>query len=230
MANFHFSLPLAFIFLLLFAVGLVVLSAKSTFRLNGLKFSFRRYFPFELYYQKTLRQSSFFRIFLLILFGLSLAIVILFVVTFRKEITNLVFAITVGIFFILGLISTLIIFMLKPNFLSQFKLYVILNFAFVLMSNGTLGILSLSSLYTHIAFKVIGAFALFFAGLTAILMLNPKLKDWARLDKKTNQDGTVSHVRPVVSPLAYSLWLNSVLLMLGELLILISMLLSSLNY
>jgi len=39
-----------------------------------------------------------------------------------------------------------------------------------------------------------------------ILIINPKLKDWARLEEKSNEDGTIIYVRPKYFVLAFTEW------------------------
>ena len=54
-----------------------------------------------------------------------------------------------------------------------------------------------------------------------IIMINPKLRDWARLEKQVNGDGTISYRRPKVFILALSEWLTILINHLSFVLILI---------
>lgn len=230
MINYPFALPLALIFGLIALLILVVVSVKTTFRLQYKeKFSFRNRFPFEAYYQREQRIASYFRLALMLLLGLSLAVIVIFAIAFRSEVSNLVYAIAIGVFYILALVSSLVTFMLKPNYLSQFKIYVILSFAFALMAHAMLGILLVTNVFEHLAYKIVAGFAFALAVAVIVMMVNPKLKNWAKLNINKNADGTVSYERPKISPLAFSLWLNFLGLTLGELLMLVVLLLNALG-
>lgn len=231
MTNFPFAVPLVFIFVIVLLVVLFVFTAKITYHTNEKQtFYFRNHFPYELYYQKRLNISSYCRLVLIILFAVLLAGICLFITTFRGASANLAYALVIGIFFILAYIVGLVLFMLRVNYLSQFKLYATLFFLFTSMSAGMVGIVSLTSIFAHFAYKVIGGFSFALMALNIILMLNPKLKKWDRLDKITNKDGTITYVRPKISPLAYSLWISMLSLIACEILCLIMMLISSLGY
>lgn len=49
-----------------------------------------------------------------------------------------------------------------------------------------------------------------------LISINPKLKDWARLEAHKNEDGTTSFIRPKVFPLAFSEWLVVLLFVLAN--------------
>ena len=98
------------------------------------------------------------------------------------------------------------------------------------MANGMIGVFFLTSLFIHVAYKVLAGFAFTLMAFNLLMALNPKLTKWDHLEESKNKDGTVSYVRPKISPLAFSLWLNFLTLIGGELILLISLLLNSLGY
>ncbi len=63
---------------------------------------------------------------------------------------------------------------------------------------------STGSVY-HMILGIVGA--LLALGMFAVIF-NPKLLNWYRLDKETNDDGTISVTRPKIFPLAFSEWLS----------------------
>lgn len=205
--------------------------AKTTYYASQKEhFYFRNHFPFELYHQKKLNIGSYFRIVLIALLAVLLVGMCLFISSFRNSLNNLAYAIAIAIFFILGFFVATILFILRPNYLKQFKIYATLFFLFSSMSSGMVGIISLTSIFSHFAYKIIGGFAFALMAVNIVLMLNPKLKQWDRLDKVINADNTITYVRPKISPLAYSLWIGFITLISSEILCLLIMLISSFNY
>lgn len=64
---------------------------------------------------------------------------------------------------------------------------------------------------------------------SVILILNPKIRDWSKLEKKKNDDGSVSYARPKRFVLPYSEWLLFFLIMLSNVISLIGLYIISIN-
>lgn len=231
MVSYSYILPLCFLIFLIFFLITFLIFAKATYKTTtGETYMFRRYFPFELFHQNKINIVSYVRLMLILFFAIMLASVVIFVTAFRNETSNLFYAIALGIFYVVAMLVSLVTFILKPNYLKQFILYCTLVFVLNLMSNATLGIICFTGIFTHVAYKIIGGFAFALSGFNLILTINPKLRNWSKLETQKNQDGTLSYIRPKISPLAFSLWLSYATLIAGVVLILIVLLLGSFNF
>lgn len=95
---------------------------------------------------------------------------------------------------------------------------------------------SMTALFSILSFNVWNRFnqgsalsivCLVLAALLAIfdilIVFNPKLSNWAKLEQIQNQDGTVSYDRPKIFPLALSEWLMILSLFLSELVFFVSL-------
>lgn len=230
MVQYNYLIPLILIIVLFLTVILFVITGRTTYYANEkTRFSFRNRFPFELNYQRNITIVSYFRLFLIFLFALCVGFPILFATSFRGA-SNIAYATVIAFFFIAGALVDLILFFVRPTFLKQFKIYSTLAIVLALMANGMVGIFFLTSVYEHVAFKVIAGISFALMAFNFVLAINPKLSRWDRLEESKNNDGTVNYVRPKISPLAFSLWLNFLTLISGNMLLLISLLLTSLGY
>jgi hypothetical protein len=173
------------------------------------EFSFRSYFPFELFRQKL----SLFQSFTWILLGL----------TFLSSISSVLYAILGYRNFSWGYSGYLIaialiyfVFALSFIFLSIVNVYFPkqhLSIFFVAVASSLLkkGMLcfdffSINKMESKLGL-LIPAIVLAVLGLSDLfLILNPRLKDWDRMERVANKDGTVSFQRPKRFVLAYSEW------------------------
>lgn len=225
-----YLVPLISIIVLLLVIILFVITGRVTYYANEkMSFSFRNRFPFELNYQKNITIVSYFRLFLIFLFALCVGFPILYATSF-SGVSNIAYASVIAIFFIASAITSLVLFFIRPTHLKQFKLYSTLSIVMTMMANGMVGVFSLTSVYFHFAYKIIAGFAFLLTAVSLALAINPKLNKWDRLEEVKNKDGTMNYVRPKISPLAFSLWINYLTLVSGNMLLLISLLLTALNY
>jgi len=229
MNNFSYLVPLLlFVGLVILVTLLIVFIRNSYYLSNKVKYSFLNRFPFESIYQK---RNGIYGIQLGLLIGISALLVTingLYASTFSKAGSTLAYAISIGVIFSLNIVAAVLCFFVTPNNLKNFKLYSMLSIVLGILDNAMLGIFSMSGVYDHpYAFKIVGAFAFILMLANVILAFNPKLKDWDKLTEDKNMDGSITYVRPKISPLAMSLWFNFLTIVLGESLILINMLLAS---
>lgn len=230
MVQYNYLIPLILIIVLFLTIILFVVTGRTTYFANEkTRFSFRNRFPFELNYQRNVVIVSYFRIFLIFLFALCVAFPILFATSFRGA-SNIAYATIIAFFFIASALVDLILFFIRPTYLKQFKVYSTLAITLTMMAEGMVGVFFLTSVYSHVAYKVMAGIAFALMLLNLIMAINPKLSRWDRLEESKNKDGTINYVRPKISPLAFSLWLNFLTLVSGEFILLISLLLSALNY
>lgn len=197
------------LFLIIYLVN--VRSFKDEY---GDKFSFLRHFPFELDQDKKGDHKFVYRAMLILIFALMGVSYILALKDYFKY-TTLTYVISIfGILsylslFFLAIIDTrfvkihLIVFGL--NFLSTLvNILSIIFFAFYFIDWKIPTAFDYPSLlgYIVVAFSIIFVIALL------IIMFNPKLKYWAKLEKQVNSDGTISYRRGKVFILALSEWLT----------------------
>ncbi|MCQ2794702.1 MAG: hypothetical protein MJ214_00620 [Bacilli bacterium] len=230
MIQYNYLIPLILIIVLFLTVILFIVTGRTTYYANEkTRFSFRNRFPFELNYQRNITIVSYFRLFLIFLFALCVGFPILFATSFRGA-SNVAYATVIAFFFIASALVDLVLFFIRPTYLKQFKIYSTLAITLTMMAEGMIGVFFLTSIYTHIAFKVMAGIAFALMGFNLLMAINPKLSRWDCLEESKNKDGTMNYVRPKISPLAFSLWLNFLTLVIGEFILLISLLLSGLGY
>lgn len=227
MNNYSYYVPLFLLVGLAFLIFFFVLFIRRSYYLsNKIKFSFMNRFPFETIYQKGNSLRNIYIGILIALCCLLFAINAIYISTF-KEISVLGYAIFIGLLFILNVVCALAMFFVTPKNYRLFKIYAVLSIILAILSNATLGIISVTNIYSHFSHKIVGGFAFFLSFCNIVIAFNPKLKNWEKLAEDTNSDGTIIYVRPKISPLAFSLWINYLTIILGETLILINMILSS---
>lgn len=230
MIQYSYLIPLILMIVLLLAVILFIITGRTTYYANEkTRFSFKNRFPFEMNYQRNVVVVSYFRLFLIFLFALCVGFPILFATSFRGA-SNIAYATVIAFFFIATALVDLILFFLRPTYLKQFKIYSTLAIALAMMASGMMGVFLFTSVYEHVAYKILGGIAFALLAFNLIMAVNPKLSHWDRLEEIKNKDGTMNYVRPKISPLAFSLWLNFLTLILGNLILLISLLLTGLGY
>lgn len=230
MVQYNYLIPLILMIVLFLAVILFIVTGRTTYYANEkTRFSFKNRFPFEMNYQKNVVIVSYFRLFLIFLFALCVGFPILFATSFRGA-SNIAYATVIAFFFIATALVDLILFFLRPTYLKQFKVYSTLAITLAMMANGMIGVFLFTSVYEHVAYKILGGIAFALLAFNLLMAVNPKLSHWDRLEESKNKDGTLNYVRPKISPLAFSLWLNFLTLILGNLILLISLLLTGLGY
>lgn len=228
MNKYSYFVPLFLLVGLIVLLFFFIVFIKNSFYLaNKEKYSFMNRFPFESIYQKNNRLRSIYFVVLSFLMLLCVAINVLYIFMFTQHASSLGYAIFIALLFILNVVCSLAVFVVTPKNYRLFKTYSVLAIVFGILSNCTLGIFSVSGVFDHYSFKIIGGLAFVISATNIVLAFNPKLKDWEKLTEDTNSDGTIIYVRPKISPLAFTLWLNNLLLIIGEVLIIISMFLVS---
>lgn len=221
-------LPIIFLSVLVTLTFLFIVFARTTYRTNELKkLSFKNRFPFEIYYQKNIEITSYFRLILILLFIYLIVIPIFFAVQFTGA-ANIAYASMIALFFALADICGAALFLVRATYVKQFKILVTLFLSFTLIANVMVGIFSFSNVFDHIAHKLFGGVAIFFGLAIAALAVNPKIRDWAKLESKDDANGSLIYDRPKVSYFVITLWITYLILILGESLLLINSLIASL--
>jgi hypothetical protein len=170
------------------------------------EYAFLSYFPYELF--ETSREPFFLtgRIFE----GLYLAAILLSTdCLFLPGYEDLSFSIMVVIFYVAAVLGTLALTLVSASFPKQHLALFFLTAAAMGLKDAVAGYYLVAIYkYTLEGYALALAIVLFVIALAyALLLLNPKLKDWAKMKAVANPDGTVSYVRPRPFVLAASEWL-----------------------
>ena len=193
------------------------------------QFSFFRNFPYEIitiYKDK----SKIYKVLLFIFSGLCFAPIFV-VVPLIGEFGELGWiAIMNSCLYGLAGIMVVSIHLFEARFIKTHTLLVTIMIGLAFLSS------SISALFSMLTFNVynrfnegsplaIGCFALFVlaALFDLFVAFNPKLKDWTKLEKITNPDGSISYDRPKIFPLAFSEWLIIFSLFLSEVVFFVSL-------
>lgn len=226
------SVNLIWILLLVSFVGVfaslivvILLLSKS----NEMRFSFLRHFPYEVILFNP-DKSKIYKILLFIFSGLCFSPIFV-VVPLISEFGDLAWlAILNACFYGFSGLLISAIHLFEAKYIRTHSLLVSIFIALAFLSS------ALSALFAILTFNVynrfnqgsplsIFCFALFIvAALFDILIaFNPKLKDWTKLEKYINDDGSVSYDRPKIFPLAISEWLVILSLFISEVIFFISL-------
>ncbi|MDY0177654.1 MAG: sodium/proton-translocating pyrophosphatase [Erysipelotrichia bacterium] len=218
MAHQIASFVLATIFIALF----LVFSLISYFDYHKKKFDFKNTFPYEINDYKITRENIYGKI----SFGVSLLALIFFYATYSLGLTNYHFgmAIFIGLMGIIGLLASAIIFFASFNNLKLHLAGDVLLFSSGIALNAGISFYTLWDLRDrtipiNILKIVIGAIVLLIMVVLILLVINPKMKEWNKLEEKTSEDGTVSYERPKRIILAYVEWLYFLILFIDALLL-----------
>lgn len=212
--------------LLIYASSFLVFIVVNLLKIRKEKdyFSFTNYFPFEF------MKKGKIDILLYLFIGLSFLPFIVIFPSFSDMGDLLIFNIVIACVF--GLSSLLIgaiykistqylkthiqlsTFLIAASFLSSalVALHFFLNYATLAKFGGR-----------AIIYLICGIIASLLAILVLVLSFNPKLKNWAQLDVRSSEDGSIIS-RPKFFSLAYSEWISILIIYLSEILFFISML------
>jgi hypothetical protein len=170
------------------------------------EYSFLSYFPYELF--ETSRAPHFLtgRIFE----GLYLCAFLLSTsVLFLPGYEDISFSILIVIFYVATALGTLSLTLVSLSFPKQHLALFFLTGASMALKDAASGYYLVAIYRYNLEGYVLAlAIVLFvFALIYALLFLNPRLKDWAKMKAVANPDGTASYVRPRPFVLAFSEWL-----------------------
>lgn len=129
---------------------------------------------------------------------------------------------------IIGALALLTITMLPAKFIRQHTLIDTIFFIATFLVAALAAVISFTTMISatnKVYYGICGGFAVIFALTSAILIINPRLRNWAKLETKTNEDGTKELVRPKYFALAYTEWLFVLLFELSTIALFLSILL-----
>lgn len=195
------------VLLLLALIGLMVCYFKE----NDYFYHFQNTFPYELAKVKTNTPMIISRILLLSSFMFLFAFYIIY--PFELYLSNIdIMSKFVSIIGCASIISFFGIFLFD---MKNVKLHLIMDvflFSFSFILTASIAVMGFWTLNDQSASSIdlkkiiCASVACLMAILQLILIFNPKLKDWSKLEQKSNDDGTIVYVRPKWFALAYSEW------------------------
>lgn len=197
------------LFLIIYLVN--VRSFKDEY---GDKFSFLRHFPFELDQDKKGDHKFIYRAMLILIFALM---GVSYVLALKDYFQYTTLTYVISIFGILSYLSLFFLAIIDTRFVKIHLIIFGLNFLSTLVNILSIIFFAFYFIdwkiptafdYPNWLGYIIVAFAILFVITLLIIMFNPKLKDWAKLEKQVNGDGTISYRRGKVFILALSEWLT----------------------
>ena len=128
-----------------------------------------------------------------------------------------------SIFHIFSMLSFVLINLIEPKFIRQHTLISTIYLA------SCFGILAMISIFGILLFTttgrilplIIGIITTLLSILQILIILNPKLKDWAKLEAFVDENKNINYRRPKIFILALSEWLTFLLSTIGLILFLI---------
>lgn len=186
-----------------FFIGYFLFSKRNYFNRFNIEYHVRNTFPYEFNYQGRFKDNLLGNLFLCLFFITSIGNFAMF------DLTHTGFMIFV---LVMGLFSSIMVLLINFVPLKLLKGHIatsVLTFLAAFITPASIAIASFSiyrsnqnslALATSIIAIVVTVFVF-------ILIMNPNLTHWAHVEKKTNEDGSVSYVRPKYFVLAFSEWL-----------------------
>ncbi len=168
-------------------------------------YDFRNHFPYELNYNLKFTDNFLGNLCLV----LSLLSSIFFFVFFNQDHSNglLIFSLVSGIMVAID-IGAMIFVPLK--YLRSHMALDVFLFAFTFMipcAGAVSGLFAYNNDHTKIATLVITILLFALTLFLFVIIMNPKLSKWTKMDSVTSEDGTISYVRPKFFVLAFSEWI-----------------------
>lgn len=188
---------------------------------NNEKYSFLKHFPHELSYKDSPnRRRHLVFIFIYVFMFYSILWNTLPFITEFKSFAGLV--VVEALFAVVTSLSFLAINIVEAKYVRQHTLVATLYMA------GSFGMVMMTGVFSVLLFTInrssssltVGVFSFLLAILQILVILNPRLKDWAKLDSKRSDSGEITYSRPKLFPLAYSEWLTFIISTLGLILFL----------
>lgn len=190
------------------------------------RYSFLNMFPYELSYHNQGRLLLFYRLFLYVYAAFSLTPALLLISKYFNYPSFLSYLALIGGIFVISAISFLTLHIIQAKFVRLHSLVATSYFASSVLSAGASSIflinLYLSNNGTQPVFLFLGIVVAILGLFILAIMVNPRLRDWAKMNSQQNEDGTVVIVRPRIFVLALSEWLVIGLNLLVQIIILVA--------
>lgn len=197
-------LLIAFLGMFIFGVS----NYQETFKA---KFSLLNMFPYELSYHNQGMMIIIYRFFLYVYVAFSISPALLMISKYYHFPGYVSYLIMVGILFVISAVSLLTLHIIQAKYVRLHTIVATIFFAVSALTSGAVSIvlinLYISNNYVDIKFLMIGLMEAMLGFATLLIMLNPRLRNWAQMNSTTDEDGTVVIERPRFFVLAFSEWL-----------------------
>lgn len=208
--------------IILISVAIISIISCLIYSLNnqkvkGIKYSFLNEFPNELKSKTKNSRITNILLFTFISVSIALAIVLpLRINDIELDPTLKYVAIFGVVSFILGALFFALINIVPPVFIVMHTRIFLIMVTALMLSNTVFGIVSFFSFYLLGNIKYLITLVMFaICALSLIvIMLNPKLITWTKLEKKKSVSDEIVYVRPKILSLAFSEWLSIIFLLL----------------
>jgi hypothetical protein len=201
------------IFSLLIVAFILFFMLNFTFfkNVHHLSFNLKNMFPYELNNYNS-RRNPYFLPLLIICLALTVASFspLIYHLTYSEIDTAFTwFVFVIALAFTLAQTSFVLLCLIPAVHIKPHAIISTIFFSLSLLSSAVLAV-AFYNLYVinqenyYIVFMVL---AICIAVFDAILIVNPKLKYWANLERNVDKDGTITYVRPKIFVLALSEWL-----------------------
>jgi hypothetical protein len=212
-------LLIAFLGMFIFGVS----NYQETFKA---KFSLLNMFPYELSYHNQGMMIIIYRFFLYVYVAFSISPALLMISKYYHFPGYVSYLIMVGILFVISAVSLLTLHIIQAKYVRLHTIVATIFFAVSALASGAVSIvlinLYISNNYVDIKFLMIGLMEAMLGFATLLIMLNPRLRNWAQMNSTTDEDGTVVIERPRFFVLAFSEWLVIFINLAAQILLLIA--------
>lgn len=208
--------------IILISVAIISIVSCLIYSLNnqkvkGIKYSFLNEFPNELKVKSKNTRITNILLFTFISVSIALAIVLPLRINDIELDPTLKYVTIFGVVtFILGALFFALINIVPPVFILMHTRIFLIMVTSLMLSNTIFGIVSFFSFYLLGNIKYLITLVIFaICALSLIvIMLNPKLITWTKLEKKKSVSDEIVYVRPKILSLAFSEWLSIIFLLL----------------
>lgn len=197
---------LLFIISLLTFVGFIFFSYSNYEKRFKNKYNIKNMFPYELNFESKFQDNLLGNLFL-VLFIVSSVVLSILLPTMHRGSAGIIFLMVTSI---LAYAFLAFVCFVPLKFL---KFHLLVSVIFICFSFAAFGAIAFAgvefyNLFLQPKFMVIAVFGFIFLFLIFMLLMNPKLSTWAKVDVIENPDGTTTPIRPKYFVLAFTEWLT----------------------
>ncbi|MFA7067453.1 MAG: hypothetical protein GX816_01450 [Erysipelotrichia bacterium] len=192
-------------------LGVIIFGFSNFQETFKAKFSVLNMFPYELSYHNQGKMLLFYRFFLYLYVAFSITPALMMVSKYINYYGYFSYVVMISILFVINAVVLLTINIIQAKFVKLHTMIATVYFALSVLAAGAVSIflinLYLSNNQNDLNFLIYGILEALLGFAILVIMLNPRLRHWAELNTKANEDGTTVIVRPRLFILAFSEWL-----------------------
>lgn len=202
----------AIVILSLSFLGMFIFGLSNYQETFKTKFSVLNMFPYELSFHNQGQTLIFYRFFLYLYVAFSLTPSLLMVSKFFQFPGYMSYLIMISIVFVINAVVLLTMHIIQAKFVRLHTLIATTYLALSILGAGAVSIvlfnLYISNNQIDVNYLVLGVLEAVAGFALLVVMLNPRLRNWAEMNTEENEDGTVVVTRPKIFILALSEWLS----------------------